>query len=64
MDWLNTLENVKSIYLKANIDVLTNRLYNDKTRPLISHIKTKEVLRDFIAKHLFESSYFYNQESD
>lgn len=61
MGWLNALDNFKSIYLKTNLDVLTNRLYKDNQRPLVSHIKTKEELKDFIAKHLFERSFYYNQ---
>ncbi|RAJ12932.1 shikimate kinase [Olleya aquimaris] len=59
--WLNAIENVTTIYLKTNIDVLVNRLYKDTSRPLISHIKSKIELKDFIAKHLFERSFFYNQ---
>jgi shikimate kinase len=32
-----------------------------QTRPLISHISDKEVLRDFIRKHLFERGFYYQQ---
>jgi shikimate kinase len=32
-----------------------------QTRPLISHISDKEVLNDFIRKHLFERSFYYQQ---
>ncbi|MDA0176183.1 shikimate kinase [Mesoflavibacter profundi] len=61
VDWLNTINNVKTIYLKASIDVITNRLVNDTIRPLISHLKSKEEIKEFIAKHLFERSFFYNK---
>ena len=63
MEWLNKLDNFKTIYLRTNLDILTDRLFLNKTRPLISHLETKEALKDFIAKHLFERSYFYNQAS-
>ncbi len=63
MTWLNNLDSFKTIYLKTNLDILTDRLFLDKSRPLISHLNTKEELKDFIAKHLFERSYYYNQAS-
>jgi shikimate kinase len=63
MEWLNELDNFKTIYLRTNLDILTDRLFLNKTRPLISHLETKEALKDFIAKHLFERSFFYNQAS-
>ncbi len=50
-----------SIYLKASIDTLYSRLNNQKeNRPLLAHHDGDE-LKEFIAKHLFERSYFYNQ---
>jgi len=55
------LDNVVSVYLKASIDTLTKRLNIDKeTRPLISHLSTEE-LSEFIAKHLFDRNFYYNQ---
>lgn len=55
-------DNVKSIYLKASIPSLINRLKNEKfKRPLISHIKTNHELTEFIGKHLFERSSYYDQ---
>jgi len=54
-------EGVVSIYLKATIDTLTQRLDKEKqSRPLIAHLDT-EGLREFIAKHLFDRSFYYNQ---
>lgn len=52
---------VVSIYLKASIETLANRLKNEKAkRPLISNLETNE-LHEFIGKHLFERSYYYNK---
>lgn len=53
-------ENRTSIYLKASIDTLFNRLVLEKSkRPLIAS-KTDEEMKEFIAMHLFERSYYYN----
>ncbi|MCB0445146.1 MAG: AAA family ATPase [Gelidibacter sp.] len=54
--------NVKSVYLKASIPQLVERLEKEKSkRPLIAHLKSSEALVEFIGKHLFERSIFYNQ---
>jgi len=54
-------ENVISIYLKASIDTLYNRLLKGKEkRPLISNLNDNEI-KEFIAKHLFDRSFYYNQ---
>ncbi len=59
---LKTQEAV-SIYLKANIETLYERLVQSKSqRPLIVN-ETNEDLKEFIAKHLFERSFFYNKAS-
>jgi shikimate kinase len=64
MEYLNADKKSITIYLKATIDSLVNRLYEErKKRPLIAHIKSKEELKDFISKHLFERSYYYNLAS-
>ena len=53
---------VVTIYLGAEVDTLTNRLFPQmQTRPLISHISDKEVLNDFVRKHLFERNFYYQQ---
>ncbi len=53
-------DNVLSIYLKASIDTLFERLVSNKSkRPLIAD-KTNEEMKEFIAKHLFDRSYYYN----
>ncbi|MDO5970070.1 shikimate kinase [Flavivirga aquimarina] len=61
MDFIKNSPNVKSIYLKALIPTLVARLKNEKNkRPLIAHIKTDELLTEFIGKHLFERTPFYS----
>jgi len=50
-----------SIYLKASVGTLYNRLINERVnRPLLAALNDEE-LKEFIAKHLFERSYYYNQ---
>lgn len=54
-------DGVASFYLKASIDTLFNRLsLNKSKRPLIAN-KTNEELKEFIAMHVFERSFYYNQ---
>ncbi|MFT7335455.1 MAG: shikimate kinase [Porticoccaceae bacterium] len=54
-------ENIVSIYLKASIQILFDRLsLNKSKRPLIAD-KNDEELKEFIAMHLFERSFYYNQ---
>jgi len=60
-DILNT-NLVTSIYLKASIPTLIKRLQNEQdSRPLVSHLKSKEALEEYIGKHIFERSQFYNR---
>ena len=62
MRLIKSSENTTSIYLKSSHKELTERLFNKRlNRPLIAHITSPELLNDFIRKHLFERSYFYNQ---
>ncbi|WP_440121634.1 shikimate kinase [Tenacibaculum sp. Ill] len=61
MDVLLSFNDVKSVYLKTSIDTIVDRLTNEKSkRPLVARLN-KEELAEFVAKHLFERSYFYNQ---
>ena len=54
-------ENVSSIYLKASISTLAERLKLGKaSRPLLKDL-TEEELNEYIAKHLFDRSFYYNQ---
>ena len=61
MKHIKESKNTSSIYLKSSIISLTDRLLLEKDkRPLISHLKSKEELQEFIGKHLFERSAYYN----
>ena len=58
-DILNT-PNARTIYLKASVNTLTDRLFPEREhRPLIAHLETQEVLEEFIRKHLFERNFYY-----
>jgi shikimate kinase len=62
MDAILAAEQVKSIYLKASLSTLANKLLRKKAkRPLIAHIETIEEMTEFVGKHLFERVQFYNQ---
>jgi shikimate kinase len=51
---------VLSIYLKASVATLFDRLVAHKSkRPLIAD-KNDEEMKEFIAKHLFDRSFYYN----
>lgn len=54
-------EDVVSVYLKAGIGELVNRLNGQPgKRPLLEKLKNSE-LEEFVAQHLFERSYYYHQ---
>lgn len=53
--------NITSIYLKASIENLIRRISSSKSdRPLLANLNEDE-MNDFVAKHLFERSFFYHQ---
>lgn len=57
-------EDVASFYLKASIKELSKRLLTEKKhRPLIAKLDDAE-FEEFIAKHLFDRSYFYHFAKD
>ena len=59
---INESPNSTSIYLKAKIDVLVNRLKDSiDNRPIISHLTDEYKLKEFITKHLFERNYYYEK---
>ena len=64
-NYLNIIQDTSdslSIYLKANVNTLVERLKNSITkRPLIIHLNDDQELRDFITKHLFERSFYYEK---
>ena len=54
-------ENIVSVYLKGSIKTLADQLKKSKNqRPLIDSLPQNE-LEEFIAKHLFDRSFYYNQ---
>ncbi len=55
MDVLLQNDRLVTVYLNASIQQLSDHLFEQRlSRPLISHVNTKEELTEFIAKHLFE----------
>lgn len=55
-------EDIVVVYLKNSLQALTRRLFPEKAqRPLIAHLESETLLNDFIRKHLFERSHYYNQ---
>lgn len=54
-------DNCISIYLKASVPTLFHRLLSGKNkRPLLANLSQVE-LKEYIAKHLFDRSYYYHQ---
>lgn len=62
MEAIVTATNATSIYLNGSLPFLSKKLFKKKAkRPLIAHIETEALMLEFIGKHLFERSYFYNK---
>ncbi len=60
MDLVVSDDNAVSFYLKTSIKEIVNRLMSEKDkRPLVADIGSKEVLKEFVGKHLFERNPFY-----
>jgi shikimate kinase len=54
-------QEIKSFYLKTSVTTIIERLKTQKnTRPIVANLKDEELI-EFVAKHLFERNYFYNQ---
>lgn len=54
-------KNVQTIYLKASINTLAQRLMSEKNkRPLMQNLSNDD-LNEYIGKHLFERSFYYNK---
>jgi shikimate kinase len=54
-------EDVVSVYLKTGIDEIIRRLKGQSLhRPLVAGLQEDE-MHDFVAKHLFDRSWFYHQ---
>lgn len=59
---INNKDHVSTIYLRATVPFLTDRLFSEKShRPIIAAIEDKTELAEFIGKHLLERSSFYSQ---
>ncbi len=64
LDLIKSFTECKLIYLKASVEFLVKRLFNEKEkRPMISHLQTMNDLEDFVRKHLFERGYYYSQSN-
>ena len=62
LEIIQASSNSISVYLKANIETLVKRLlYSIEKRPIISHLKKEDELKEFITKHLFERSFYYEK---
>jgi len=62
LQWIKDHPETILIYLKMNLQALTDRLFEErKNRPLISNVDTRDALEDFIRKHIFERRYYYLQ---
>ncbi len=62
LDLLLNNSDLKTFYLRVSINNLSERLFIEREkRPLVSHIKTKEELLEFVGKHLFERLTYYTQ---
>ena len=59
---IDNLPNSLSVYLKASVETLTARLKDSiEERPLISRLQDPLQLKEFITKHLFERSFYYEK---
>ena len=60
IDLINQKDSI-SIYLQCSVVTLFNRLKKEKSnRPIVKDLSDED-LQEFIAKHLFERSYYYNK---
>ena len=61
MEYINGLSHTTTIYLKASVATLVERLFPERShRPMIAHLKSEADLNDFIRKHIFERSPYYS----
>ena len=62
IDYINLKQDAVSIFLKTSPKELVFRLHKDKMhRPMISHLKSKQELEEYVAKHIFERLPFYKK---
>ena len=61
IDYINESNNANTFYLRTQLNVLVERLKLEKdTRPVVKRFNDDELF-EFIGKHLFERSYYYNK---
>ncbi len=61
MKVIHAYDNVVSYYLKASPETIKDRLLLQRDqRPLVANL-SNEALYEFVAKHLFERSFYYEQ---
>ena len=61
MEQINAAEG-KSVYINVPVAELSKRLWSQRDhRPVLQHQDTPEKLEEFVRKHLFERSFYYNQ---
>ena len=59
---IELINSFKSVYLRYSVSILSKRLFNLKsTRPIISNINSISEMSNYVGKHLFERSIFYNK---
>jgi shikimate kinase len=59
---IELINSFKTVYLKYSVNILSKRLLNIKsTRPVISNINSISEMSNYVGKHLFERSIFYNK---
>lgn len=62
MELLNSSSNIITVFLKASVLTLANRLMKEQSkRPLLAHVNTEEAMLEFVGKHLFERNNYYNE---
>lgn len=61
MEIITKDRNAISVYLKTAIQTVVSRLEDNKSkRPLVANLSNEELF-EFVAKHLFERSFFYEK---
>jgi len=62
MDYINEIDGVTTVYLNTSVKELSKRLFEaESDRPLLQHLNSMEEFQEFVGKHLFERSVFYNK---
>ena len=63
MDFILKVSN-NVFFINTSLDELTARLFKEKdSRPLIKSFQSKDILKEFVAKHLFERIVYYKRSN-